>query len=231
MKILEFTKSNLSHFYLKSRNLGECILLNGMVYSSRTDISRSERDPLMWGPEFVTSGIFLIPKNTAPNLKLEYFSFHRADTLSDLYQEIYKKVKRPFALVGNVELAEIYAESITKAPIDNINIFENTNEYYTEKKYIDTDVNLTIAAVVSDPNDKKLNAINKKLSSVLYFNPFADKTKLLTHTHALVLNKPILHVEQVEPKHAKEVLHLLDSSKLRYVNLKVYIIDDIDCLA
>ncbi|XSZ47666.1 hypothetical protein ACP8HZ_04730 [Francisella noatunensis] len=45
-------------------NLGECILLNNMIYSSRTDVSRSERDPIMWGPEFVTTGIFIIPKNT-----------------------------------------------------------------------------------------------------------------------------------------------------------------------
>ena len=30
-------------------NLGESIFLNGMLYASRTDVSRTERSALMWG--------------------------------------------------------------------------------------------------------------------------------------------------------------------------------------
>ncbi len=43
-------------------NLGECILLNNMIYSSRTDVSRSERDPLMWGLNLLQQVYFLFPK-------------------------------------------------------------------------------------------------------------------------------------------------------------------------
>ncbi len=212
-------------------NLGESIMLNNMVYSSRTDISRSERDPLMWGPEFVTSGIFLIPKGIQPNLNAKYFSFEGQLTLAELYQNIYDKIQCPFAVVGCVEFSKVYAESITKAPIYHENIFKNTKEYYTEKDYIKDNVNLAITAVVSDHNDPKIAKINEKLSSVLYYNPFAKKNKLLAHTHALVLNEPIMDIEDVETKNAKEVLHLLDNSIIRYVNFKIYRIADVSCLA
>ncbi|OQK18042.1 hypothetical protein AU255_09360 [Methyloprofundus sedimenti] len=212
-------------------NLGESILLNGMIYSSRTDISRSERDPLMWGPEFVTSGIFLIPKGTKPNLNAKFFSFEGQLTLADLYQAIFDKIQCPFAVVGCVELSKVYAKSITRAPIHHENIFKNAQEYYTEKDYIEDNVNLAITAVVSDHNDPKMTDINEKLSSVLYYNPFAKNNNLLAHTHALLLNKPIIDIEEVRPKNAKEVLHLLDHSIIRYVNFKIYRISDLTCIA
>ena len=203
-------------------NLGECIMLNGMLYSSRTDISRTERDPLMWGPEFVTSGIFLIPKNTAISCKAQYFSFDKENSLAELYRAIYDEIKGPFAVVGCIELAKIHAEAITRPPIKKENIFQNSDDYYEEKKYVDTDVNLAIMGVISDPNDEKLKSINQELSSVLYYNPFADKNKLLTHTHGLLLNKSIIDIEKVHPKDAKEVFHVQDNSLLRYAKLKVY---------
>ncbi len=209
-------------------NLGECILLNDMLYSSRTDISRTERDPLMWGPEFVTSGIFIIPKHTPVNFSVKYFSFDEPCTLSALYDEIYAKMQGPFAVVGCIELAHIRAATITRAPIDNQNIFENAEDYFQEKEYIDSNVNLAITAVVSDENNQALKELNQKLSAVLYYNPSAKNERLLSHTHALKLNKPVLEVDKVRPGHAMEVLHLMDDSLVRYVNLKVYKIGDLN---
>ncbi|KFJ42070.1 hypothetical protein IBE48_00820 [Francisella philomiragia] len=203
-------------------NLGECILLNNMIYSSRTDVSRSERDPLMWGPEFVTTGIFLIPKNTPVSYIAKYFSFDTESTLADIYKQIYAQLKSPFAIVGCVQFSQVNAEAITKAPINSENIFANSQNYYDEKKYEDTDVNFAIMGVVSNPDDKKLEQINQELSSVLYHNPFANKNKLLTHTHGLMLNKSIIDIEKVHPRNAKEVLHIQDRSLVRYIKLKVY---------
>mgnify|MGYP003676749149 CR=1 FL=1 len=208
-------------------NMGECIMLNGMLYSSRTDVTRTERDPLMWGPEFVTSGIFIIPKEAMVNFTAKYFSFDEPCTLARLYDEIYKNLQAPFAVVGCVELAYIRGASITRAPIDNVNIFENAKHYYEEQEYQDDHVSLAVHAVVSNANDENLKVINQKLSSVLYYNPSAKSEKLLSHTHALKLNKPILNVEDVQPRHATEVLHLMDDSLVRYANLKVYKIGDL----
>ena len=100
-----------------------------------------------------------------------------------------------------------------------------------EKDYIEDNVNIAITAVVSDHNDSKMAEINEKLSSVLYYNPFSKDNNLLAHSHALLLNKPILDIEEVKPKNAKEVLHLLDHSIIRYVNFKIYRIADLTCLA
>jgi hypothetical protein len=203
-------------------NLGECILLNNMIYSSRTDISRTERDPLMWGPEFVTTGIFLIPKNTPVNYYVKYFSFDHEYSLADIYRQIYKQLRSPFAVVGCAQFSTVNAEAITKAPINRENIFNNSNNYYDEKEYKENDVNFAIMGVVSNFHDKKLTKVNKELSSVLYNNPFASKNELLTHTHGLMLNRSIIDIEKVQPKNAKEVLHIQDRSLVRYVKLKVY---------
>jgi len=203
-------------------------MLNGMIYSARTDISRTERDPLMWGPEFVTSGIFIVPKDTPVSYNATYFSIDNELTLVELYKSIYEELKTPFAVVGCLELEKINAEAITRAPIENENIFKNAKKYYEEEEYTDTDVNIAIMAVVSDPGDESIRSLNQELSSVLYYNPFADKNNLLTHTHGLLLNKPIIDIEKVHPKHGKEVFHVQASSLVRYAKLKVYKIEGLD---
>ena len=81
-----------------------------MLYASRTDISRTERSALMWGPEFTTTGIFIIPKSAKENFHLKYFSFEEARTLAEIYAEIFKQVKGPFAVVGCIELAQSFCK-------------------------------------------------------------------------------------------------------------------------
>ena len=209
-------------------NLGDCIMLNDIMYSSRTDQTRTERDPLMWGPEFVTSGLFVVPQDTPVTHLVRYFSFEKGDSLNDLYQKIYESIKGPFAAVGCIELANIRAESITRAPIDNENIFHNLTDYYQENEYNDEHVSVAIHSVVSNMQNNELSEINHKLSSVLYYRPDSKHEKLLSHTHALKLSKPILNIEDIKPRHAEEVLHLMDDSIVRYVNLKIYKIGDLE---
>lgn len=208
-------------------NLGESIFMNGMLYTSRTDVSRTERNALMWGPEFTTTGIFIIPKSAKENLHLKYFSFSKAKTLADIYAEIFNEVKGPFAIVGCVELAQIHAKAITRPPINHENVFKHAREYFQEEEYIDENINIAMTGVVSDYRDKTLDVLNKKLSSVLYHNPFAQEQALLSHTHALLLNRAIIEIDEVHPRHAVEVFHLMDESVVRYANLQIFRIGDL----
>lgn len=209
-------------------NLGESIFLNGMLYTSRTDISRTERSALMWGPEFTTTGIFIIPRSANENLHLKYFSFTEAITLADIYTEIFAEVKGPFAVVGCLELAQIHAKAITRPPINHENVFDHAREYFQEEDYIDENINIAMTGVVSDYRDENLAAINDKLSSVLYHNPFAKEQTLLSHSHALLLNRAIIEIDEVHPRHAVEVFHLMDESVVRYANLQIFRIADLE---
>lgn len=209
-------------------NLGESIFLNGMLYTSRTDESRTERNALMWGPEFTTTGIFIIPKSAKENFHLKYFSFAEAKTIADIYTEIFNIVKGPFAVVGCIELAHIHAKAITRPPISHENVFDHAREYYQEEDYFDDNINIAMTGVVSDYQDGNLSEINNKLSSVLYHNPFAQQQALLSHTHALLLNRAIIEIDEVHPRHAMEVFHLMDESVVRYANLKIFRIADLE---
>jgi hypothetical protein len=159
---------------------------------------------------------------------LKYFSFSKANTLSHIYTEIYKTVKGPFAVVGCIELEHIRAKAISRPPINHENVFDHAREYFQEEDYIDENVNIALTGVVSNYQDDSLASINSKLSSVLYYNPFAKQQELLSHTHALLLNRAIIEIDEVHPRHAVEVFHLMDESVVRYANLKIYRIRDLE---
>ena len=88
-----------------------------------------------------------------------------------------------------------------------------------------------MTGVVSDYQDDRLSVINDKLSSVLYNNPFSPQRALLSQTHALLLNRAIIEIDQVHPRHAVEVFHLMDDSVVRYANLNIYRIGDLEEIA
>ena len=209
-------------------NLGECILMNSLIYSSRTDRTRLERDPLMWGPEFVTSGIFLIPQNCVENLELSYCSLENSVTLKNIYRQIYAKSKKPFAITGCAELSLLKSKSITYSPIEKENIFANEKKYFMEEEHHDANMNIAFMGVVSDMESKDESDINIKLKSVLYYNPYNKQSSdLVSHTHAAVLTNPIVEIAEVQPHNVKDVIHLMDDSLVRYIKASVYLIDDI----
>lgn len=208
-------------------SLGESILFNDFIYTSRTDYKAKEKSALIYGADFVTTGIFVVPKKCFINYEVQYSSLNQSLSLADIYAEVYKKIDAPFAIVGCCELDLIKSESISKAPINNENIFDNQDKYYDGQVYSDEDVNLTIMAVVSDPNSDELKVINSKLSSVLYYNPFANKHKLLSHTHGVSLNKPIMDIDKVSPEHVEDAFHINDTSMVRSLKFRVYKIGDL----
>lgn len=126
-----------------------------------------------------------------------------------------------------MELAHIHAKAITRPPINHENVFDHARKYFQEEDYVDTNINIAMTGVVSDYRDDNLSVINDKLSSVLYHNPFARQQALLSHTHALLLNRAIIDIDEVHPRHAMEVFHLMDESVVRYANLQIFRIGDL----
>ncbi len=209
-------------------NMGECIVMNSLIYSSRTDKTRKERDPLMWGPEFVTSGIFLVPSNCEANLEISYCSLDNILKLKDIYSQIYDKVRKPFFIAGCVEFDLLRSHSITYSPIEKENIFTNEKKYFTEDEHKDRNMNIAFNGVVSDMTNIVESEINKKLKTVLYYNPYNKQNdELISHTHAAILNSPIVEISEVKPNNVKDVIHIMDDSLLRYIKAKIFCIDDI----
>ena len=82
--------------------------------------------------------------------------------------------------------------------------------------------------VVSDMEDPQTLDINQKLRSVLYYNPYNRQTgPLVSHTHAITLDQPILTIPEIEPHNVQEVIHLMDDSRVRYIVADIYDIDDL----
>jgi len=209
-------------------NMGECILFNDLLYSSRTDATRAERDPLMWGPEFVTSGIFLVTKENEPNYQASYCSIDESLPLRDFYTRIYAHTGLPFAVAGCAELALLNSRSITYSPIEKENIFEHEDKYYTEDAHHDPHRSIAFVGVVSDFANSKEQQINDQLRKVLYYNPFNKQSgDLVSHTHAAVLSRPIVDIRDVHPGHVQDVIHLMDDSLIRYAKAAVFTIEDI----
>lgn len=209
-------------------NMGECILMNGLLYSSRTDKTRSDRDPLMWGPEFVTSGIFLIPNECKANQKISYCSLDNSIPLRSLYEQIYSHTHKPFAITGCAELALLRSKSITYSPIDKENIFSNDKKYFTEPEHNDKNISIAFMAVVSSIKNLQDENINNKLKTVLYYNPYnKQSSEIISHTHAATLTNPIIDISEVMPHNVKDVIHLMDDSLVRYIKAEVYFIDEI----
>ncbi len=209
-------------------NLGECILMNSLIYSSRTDKTRKERDPLMWGPEFVTSGMFLVPQGCVENMEISYCSLERSLTLESIYRQIYLISEKPLAVIGCAELSLLRSKSITYSPIEKENIFTYEKKYFTEAELHDTNMSIAFMGVISNMERKDEKDINKKLESVLYYNPYnKQKSNLVSHTHAAILTNPIVEISEVQPHNVKEIIHIMDTSLVRYMKADIYFIDDI----
>jgi hypothetical protein len=182
----------------------------------------------MWGPEFVTSGIFLVPQGCEENFQVAYCSLESRLTLRSIYSEIYSRTGAPFAIAGCAELSLLRSRSITYSPIEKENIFTNEEKYYTEAEHRDPNVSIAFVGVVSDFESNREKEINAKLRTVLYYNPYNKQASgLISHTHAATLTNPIVDIAEIHPHHVKDVIHLMDDSIVRYIKADIFLIDDI----
>jgi hypothetical protein len=148
--------------------------------------------------------------------------------LNQIYAEIYEKIKKPFAITGCAEMSDLRATAITAPPIKGENIFIHKRRYYAERVKNEKNLNIAFVGVAAHMGLPEHKDIVKKLHTVLYKNPLNKQSENLTdHTHAVVLNQPIINMADIKPHNVKDMVHLMDDSVVRYIKMDIYIVDDI----
>ncbi len=214
--------------------LGESVIFNGMAYTKSTDKSSPNYYQLSAGQKFMTSWIFLLPKNPTAQWLVTHEqanpqSSNSSETLAitDIYQAIYEQIKKPFIVAGIVNFTRMKGAAIAKAPIENQNIFEHKDIYYPEKNQMEKENVCSgifgVAAEISAITDESLSHAIKK---VVYYSPLdSGKTALTTHEHVLILNKKIKTIEEVTLEDAADVEHLFTDSTVQSFCLNIYEIE------
>ncbi len=222
-------------------SLGETVLVNNLCFTQSTDSKSNHFGQAIYGEEFLTSGIFLIPHSAKANFSISFESLNPNTLLAfkDFYQNLYQKIQRPFAFISTVQFKNLSCNAIARPPIDGKPIFKNTSEYYFILPWDLSDQAAFMVGVVADFQDQSSNKINQQLSPVLYHNPFEEShsdnhnhsDNLTMHTHAITLKKfpnldsqknPIFKPDQVE----KTVHVFSDQTLIQKIEGLVFMISD-----
>lgn len=210
--------------------LGESVIVNGVAYTKSADQSAADYYKLAANEKFMTSWVFMLSKEAQPTHKITYENGDKIFTLSEIYEIIYDKIRKPFVIAGVVQFAELKGSAIAKAPIDGKNIFDHKDVYYPYKADLKNvpAVVVGVAADIAEIKDDKLNSAMKK---VVYYNPLeAGESNLTTHEHVLILNKNVDVIEKVTQADASDVQHLFTESTISNFCLNIYIINEIKML-
>ena len=152
-KIFE-AKNYLCGFELASPrskySLGESIIVNNTCYATSTEKNSPDYNKTIYGPTFITSGMFLIPRQAKPTHKVSLNTATNSTSLLDFYNEIYKQINQPLAFFGLVEFSDFHAMAIGKPPIDGMNIFTNNKEYYPNPAIITKNTQAFIIGALTD---------------------------------------------------------------------------------
>lgn len=205
-------------------SIGESLLVNGTCYTTSTDDTSAEYGKVIWGHEFMTGGMFLLPKQALPTHELILTGLTK---LEDLYQEIYRKVQRPVAFVGMWESATLYAAIIAKPPIHGLPVFENRDHYFPKPPQILHEKHCFVMGLMACNNDHQWDDLNQQLEVALYKNPYDRESSLTSHTHCLTL-KSEMSSENIRPEWVDQCLHVFaDQTTLRKGHLNLYALDGI----
>ena len=208
-------------------SLGEALLINGICYATSTDTTSSDYNRTIHGPDFVTGGMFLFPRDAAPSHTVSFTASDSLLSLSDFYWEIYETTKQPTAFVGILDCACFHGTAIGKPPIDGKPIFEHKKEYFPHPEIQATDVTALVMGVFTDIEDSALYKVNGQLEAVLYKNPFDSDSLLSIHSHALALKHPVKRFEDIRPDLVDRALHLLISgTAIRSLNAHIFTIGE-----
>lgn len=212
---------------LDIKSLGEAVVVNGNLFATSTDHTSSDYGCLIAGPNFVTTGLFLLPKSVEPSFELSLKDPEGMD-LYDLYQRIYEKIKKPLAFTGFISFKQLHANHIESPPINGLNIFNNPSLYYKSPPLFMKGVNAFVMGVMTDFHNDDFSSLNKKLEAVLYNNPHEETKKLTFHAHIITLEPGIKQEKLITNQTSKQVLHLFaEDTLVENVHLQIYIIDDI----
>jgi hypothetical protein len=235
-KIFE-AKNYLCGFLLASPqskySLGESIIVNNNCYTTSTDKSSSNYNSVIYGPKFLTSGMFLIPSQAKPSHRVSLNTATNPVPLLDFYNEIYKQVNQPLAFFGLIELPSFHAIAIGKPPIDGMNIFTNNKEYYPLPAVVEKNTHAFIIGALSNDRQSQYENINKQLEIVLYRTTHPGDTSgspsLTNHAHALTLKQTIINVAAINSQLTRQILHMFPAgTTVANANLDIFTIKGLD---
>lgn len=208
--------------------LGELVLINGEAYTKSTDNTSAQYYKLASSKKFMTSWIFLLPANPVANFNVTYEQTTLDGlTLDGIYQRIYDKLKKPFAVTGIVNFSTMKGAAIAKSPIENQNIFEHKDVYYPDSVEV-KNVCAALVGVVANIEAIIDPTLADAIKKVVYYNPLEAAANLLTtHEHVLILKNNVARIEDVSIIDAADVEHLFTQSTITHFNLNVFEINHI----
>lgn len=211
--------------------LGDSVMCHDMLYTYNPNQSDAQFRQCIYGEEFVTSGIFLIPKTATPTHTLAQ-TFAKPIEIGQFYEELYTHCQAPVAVSGIIEYANLNVTGIGRPPIHNENIFENKEIYYPYENTRLKNKSAFIVACMTDFNERKFHDINQSLKIVLYHNPLDVQTGLNSHTHLITLHSRVEDAKQITPEQVDNCYHMfVDDTLVTSVNLKIYRIAALEDLA
>lgn len=232
LKKARFLAKNFSYGFqigspLDFKSLGEAVLVNQKLFATSTDKSSKDYFNLLQGPEFVTSGMFLLPIDAKPSYEVK-FDLSKGMPIYDFYNFLYEKIKKPLAFAGFMRFDQFHANHIESPPISGLDIFDNPSIYYTKPHILEKQAYGFIVGLMTNFNDLSFDKLNKKLEAALYNNP-NEKTELLTtHAHIVTLHDNCTDENRINLETANKVLHLFtDQTSVISTDLKIFIIDEI----
>lgn len=208
--------------------LGELVLINGVAYTKSTDKTSAQYYQLASSKQFITSWIFLLPSNPVANFNVTYEQTTlNGLTLDDIYQRIYDKLKKPFAVTGIVNFSTMKGAAIAKSPIENQNIFEHKDIYYPDSVEV-KNVCAALVGVVANVEAILDPTLADAIQKVVYYNPLEVGANFLTtHEHVLILKHNVARIEDVSITDAADVEHLFPQSAITHFSLNVFEINHI----
>lgn len=208
--------------------LGELVLINGVAYMKSTDSTSAQYYKLASGKKFMTSWIFLLPLGPVANFNVTSGQdIQESLTLEVIYQRIYDKLKKPFAVTGIVNFSTMKGAAIAKSPIENQNIFDHKDIYYPNSVEFEN-VCAAVVGVVANVNAIADATLANAIKKVVYYNPLeAGAGSLTTHEHVLILKNNVSCIEDVSIDDATDVEHLFTESTITHFNFNVYEINRI----
>ncbi|MBF0408085.1 MAG: hypothetical protein HQM10_12060 [Candidatus Riflebacteria bacterium] len=204
-------------------SLGEALIVNDTCYTTSSDKTSSDFNRTIFGHEFLTGGMFIIPRGIKPTHKCTFQTDGTPIALMDFHKELYAAVKKPLAFAGIGELAELHGTAIGKPPLDGKAIFDHKDEYFPVPEIRINNVKVFIIGVLTDFGEKNLSSINRQLEVVLYKNPFDSVPGIDNHTHVITLKQSVKRVEDIRPDTVDRTLHLFaDGTAVRFLQADIF---------
>jgi hypothetical protein len=201
-------------------SMGEAVIVNGLCYTNSTDSSSSEYGKTIFGKEFTSGGVFLIPREAKPSHQAQV---NETIPIIQFYDQLYQEIAHPLVFAGLFHFSDFHGTAIAKPPLNGRNIFTHKKEYYPHPDVRRKDVwGFVIGAMTNFIGHPE---INRELKTVLYKNPMDAPSSLVHHAHVLILKKEIDRLEEILPPVVDQTLHLfIDGTSILSGQAEVFMV-------